>query len=205
MNRDIITTLDYNIKSLENFRNNEEYFKEEINKYTKMSDDLEDRVLFLKDCKTLYIQAVDFLYKESIGTLQDTLDTALQYIMFDKNYSIKIELDDTRGTKSLIISLIDNDKDFEVELTEGVGNTIRSIISFILKMYYLLNEGSKILFLDEKYSAISAQYVPLFFNFVKKMTDEKDFILVMITHDTRFMDYADRVYRINDGNVTLES
>lgn len=199
MDKGIISTIDYNIKAFENLFEKKNYFEGEVLKYTNKLKELEEREVFLKDSKALYIEAVDFLYKESIGTLQDTLDTALQYIMFDKNYSVKLELDDSRGSKTLNIALIDNDGGFEVDLAEGVGNGVRTIISFVLKMYYLLNEGSKILFLDEKYSALSAQYIPLFFNFVKRMTEEKDFILVMITHDPRFIEYADKTYRINDG------
>lgn len=199
MQTGILTTLDYNIKTFENMFDNKEMFNNEIAKYERELKELDDRELFLKDSKTLYAQAVDFLYKESIGVLQDTLDTALQFIMFDKNYSIKLELEDTRGTKALNIALVDNDAGFEVDLKDSVGAGLRCIISFVLKMYYLLNEGSKVLFLDEKYSALSAQYVPLFFEFIKRMTEEKDFILVMITHDERFMAYADKIYRINDG------
>lgn len=199
MNKDILTTLDYNIKTLENLYANKEIIEHEIEKYSDIITTCEERALFLKDCKTLYTQAVDFLYKESIGTLQDTLDTALQYVMFDKNYSVKLELEDGRSGKTLNIALVDNDAGFEVDLKDGVGQGVRTIISFVLKMYYLLNEGSKILLLDEKYSALSAQYVPLFFSFVKQMCDEKGMILVMITHDPRFIEYADKTYRVNDG------
>lgn len=204
MNKGIITTLDYNIKTIENLFSNKEYFQSEIDKYSNTIAEQEERGLFLKDCKTLYTQAVDYLYKESIGTLEDTLNTALQYIIFDKDYSVKLELEDGRVGKALNISLVDNKEGFTVDLFDSVGNGIRTIISFVLKVYYLLNEGSKILFLDEKYSALSAQYVPLFFEFMKRMTEEKDFIIVMVTHDERFMDYADRTYRINDGVVVLE-
>ena len=56
--------------------------------------------------------------------------------------------------------------------------------------------------MDEKYSALSEHYVPRFFEFLKKMAEEKGMIVVLITHDTRFMDYADNIYMVNMGNVT---
>ena len=34
------------------------------------------------------------------------------------------------------------------------------------------------------------------------MAEEKGMIVVLITHDTRFMDYADNIYMVNMGNVT---
>jgi ABC-type lipoprotein export system ATPase subunit len=88
-------------------------------------------------------------------------------------------------------------------LKDGVGQGVRTIISFILKAYYLINKDSKLLFLDEKYSALSDHYVPRFFEFMKKMADERGMILVLITHDTRFSEYADKTYLVNDGHASL--
>ena len=143
-------------------------YKNPIKKREKEVEQYSERLKFLKGSKELYLKAVDVLYQESIGVLQDTLDTALQYVMNDKDYSIKLELEDKRGTKSLNLALLDNTKGFEVDLKDGVGNGIRAIISFVLKAYYLVNENSRVLLLDEKYSQISAQYVPYFMTFLKK-------------------------------------
>ena len=141
------------------------------------------------------------MYQESIGVLQDTLNSAMQYVMTDKDYSVKLELDDKRGNKTLNLALVDNTKGFEVDLKDGVGQGVRTIISFVLKAYYLVNDNSKVLLLDEKYSALSAQYIPYFMQFLKKFTEERDFIIVMITHDTRFVDYGDKAYIVADGVI----
>ena len=37
--------------------------------------------------------------------------------------------------------------------------------------------------------------------FLKKFTEERDFIIVMITHDTRFVDYGDKAYIVADGVI----
>lgn len=171
-----------------------EYTKEQIKKY-------EESIVFLEDTKEYYIKAVDILYEESIGALKDTLNTALRYIIYDKRYNCNLTLDDKRGTKTLELSLVDLDEDFEVDLKDGAGQGVRTIISFILKVYYLINRGSRILFLDEKYSALSEHYVARFFEFMKKMADERGMIIVLITHDNRFMDYADNIYTVNSGSV----
>lgn len=202
---DILATIDYNIKTFSDILSRKEIYESEIKKREKEVEQYSERLKFLKGSKELYLKAVDVLYQESIGVLQDTLDTALQYVMNDKDYSIKLELEDKRGTKSLNLALLDNTKGFEVDLKDGVGNGIRAIISFVLKAYYLVNENSRVLLLDEKYSQISAQYVPYFMTFLKKFTEEKDFIIVMITHDTRFMNYGDRVYVVADGHVQEEN
>lgn len=162
----------------------------------------EEYLKFINTSKEYYVKAIDIMYEESIGALKETLNSALRYIMYDKNYNCNLILDDKRGAKTLELTLVDLDEDFEVDLKDGAGQGIRTIISFILKAYYLINKGSRVLFLDEKYSALSEHYVPRFFEFLKKMTEEKGMIVVLITHDTRFMDYADNIYMVNMGNVT---
>lgn len=182
-------------EQLPSLRDSAEYTQEQI-------AEKDEAIQFLADTKGYYIKAVDIMYEESIGALKETLNAALRYIIYDKNYNCNLILDDKRGTKTLELTLVDLDEDFEVDLKDGAGQGIRTIVSFILKAYYLINKGSRVLLLDEKYSALSEHYVPRFFEFLKNMAEAKNMIVVMITHDNRFMDYADNIYMVNMGNVT---
>jgi putative ABC transport system ATP-binding protein len=202
---DIITTIDFNIKNFSELLDRKKIFESEIGKREEEVEQYSERLKFLKGAREIYLKAVDIMYQESIGVLQDTLNSAMQYVMKDKDYAVKLELEDKRGSKSLNLALIDKAKGFEVDLKDGVGQGVRTIISFVLKAYYLVNEDSKILMLDEKYSALSAQYIPYFMEFLKKFTEERDFIIVMITHDNRFMNYGDKVYVVADGDVREEN
>ena len=112
--------------------------------------------------------------------------------------------ENTKNNKSLSIMLIDEDDGFEVDLKDGVGQGVRTIISFVLKSYYLLNQNSKVLFLDEKYSALSAHYVPRFYDFIKKFCEVNDFIIVMISHIDNQIEHADYTYYLNDGVISKE-
>ena len=197
-----LDSLEYTIKSCKDLLSKEELLQ---NRQTEIEDSLtekEEYLIFLKGAKEKYTIAVNELYEESVVALKDTLNTALKYIMFDKNYSANLELEDTRGTKTLSISLVDDDDGFEVDIKDGVGQGVRTIISFVLKSYYLLNQNSKVLFLDEKYSALSSHYVPRFYDFIKKFCEENDFIIVMISHIDNQIERADKVYFINDGVIT---
>ena len=60
------------------------------------------------------------------------------------------------------------------------------------------------LFLDEKYSALSVHYVPRFFEFIDKFCEDNDFIIVMISHIDNQIEHADKVYYLNDGVITEE-
>ena len=200
-----LDSLDYTIKSFTNLLKKEELFLESKKELENNIKEQKEYLEFLKGAKEKYTIAVNELYEESIGALKDTLNTALKYVMYDKNYSANLILEDTRGTKTLSISLVDDDDGFEVDLKDGVGQGVRTIISFVLKSYYLLNQNSKVLFLDEKYSALSSHYVPRFYDFIKKFCEENDFIIVMISHVDNQIEHADKVYYINDGVITEES
>ena len=205
MIQNIIDSLEYTIKSTTNLLAKEDTIKDNTQRLQNELKEKEEYLKFIKGAKEKYQVAVNELYEESIVALQDTLNTALKYIIYDKNYSARLELEDKRGTKSLSILLVDEDDNFEVDLKDGVGQGVRTIISFVLKSYYLLNNNSKVLFLDEKYSALSAHYVPRFYDFIEKFCEDNDFIIVMISHIDNQIEHANEVYYLNDGVISKQN
>lgn len=201
----LIDSLEYTIKSSQNLLNKEEIIRENNKNLQQQIKEQKEYLTFIKGAKEKYQVAVNELYEESVVALQDTLNAALKYIMYDKNYSAKLVLEDSRGTKSLSIVLVDEDDGFEIDLKDGVGQGVRTIISFVLKSYYLLNQNSRVLFLDEKYSALSAHYVPRFYEFIEKFCEDNDFIIVMISHVDNQIEHADKVYYLNDGVISEET
>ena len=202
MIQNLIDSIDYTIKSCNSLLNKEEVLKENTETLKHELTEKENYLNFIKIAKDKYALAVNELYKESVENLSNTLNAALQYIFYDKNYKAKLILEDKRGVKSLSIMLVDEDDGLEVDLKDGVGNGVRTVISFVLKSYYLLNQNSKVLFLDEKYSALSIHYVPRFFEFIDKFCEDNDFIIVMISHIDNQIEHADKVYYLNDGVIT---
>lgn len=202
MVEDLIDSLAYAIKSCRSLLERESVLQEKDEDLSKEIEEKSKYLVFIKGAKEKYTIAVNELYEESIVALKDTLNIALKYVMFDKNYSANLILEDKRGTKSLSILLVDEDNGFEVDLKDGVGQGVRTIISFVLKTYYLLNQNSRVLFLDEKYSALSSHYVPRFYEFMKKFCQENDFIIVMISHIGNQIEHADKIYYLNDGVIS---
>ena len=205
MIQNTIDSLEYTIKSCKNLLDKTSVIESSCNILKNEIKEKEEYLKFIKKAKEKYQVAVNELYEESIGSLQSTLNVALKYLFFDKNYSAKLVLEDKRGTKSLSILLIDEDAGLEIDLKDGVGQGVRTVISFVLKSYYLLNQNSRILMLDEKYSALSSHYVPRFYDFIEKFCEENDFIIVMISHIDNQIEHADKVYYLNDGVISEET
>lgn len=205
MINNLLDSLSYTIKSCESLLDKEPFIKEALKKDEAVKAEKESYLKFIVGAKEKYTIAVNELYEDSIQALKNTLNTALKYIMFDKNYSAKLVLSDRAGSKTLSLLLVDEDDGFEVDLKDGVGQGVRTIVSFVLKSYYLLNQNSRVLFLDEKYSALSSHYVPRFYDFMKRFCQEKGFIIVMISHIDNQIEHADKVYFLNDGVISEQS
>ena len=168
----------------------EQLMQQNIDLNNKLADVIEERQYYKK--------AIDIIYERSIEELKTLLNSALATIFYDRDFSIDIELTDKRG-KSLQLKALEDGK--PVNLKRGTGMGVKTVISAILQMYYLQCKGSKILMLDEKYSAVSEEYVPSFFEFLSKLCESLQFRIILITHDKRFLQYADKTYRIDKGVV----
>lgn len=199
-----MNTLNYQIRRIESFYDTSTNLEEVLEEIEKNISNKQEELRVIQDSSGYYKKSQDILYEKSVGSLKKLIDSALSFIFYDKNYEIIINLEDKRGAKNLNFFLKDLDNDLEVSLKNGCGNGVRSVVSAILNLFVLVNKGSKYLFLDEKYSYISSDYLENFFMFLKKICDDKDITIVIITHDPRFLDYADYTYRVADGYVVSD-
>ena len=201
MDNNILLSLDYRIRRIEslktkadNIENNILLLREDVEKRTQNLKTIQEAAIYYK-------KSQDILYDKSIGFLKELINSALRFIFYDKHYEIAIDLEDKRGTKGLSFKLRDLDKDFEVSLKNGCGNGVRSVISAVLNIFALVSKGKDFLVVDEKYSYISVEYLENFFIFMSRICIEKFLRIGIITHDPRFLMYADKIYRVCGGRV----
>lgn len=192
-----LNKIKYQIQNLKDTQTNAD------NKIVMLQQDLvteTDKLGFVLETRQAYKKAIDIVYERSVQELKDVLNSALNFVFFDRNYEMDIVLTDKRG-KSLSFILQDNGK--PVSLKTGTGMGIKCVISAILHIYYLQCKNSKILLLDEAYSNISKKYVSNFFEFLTQLCDNLDFKIIMITHDPRFLEYGRKNYIIDNGEVSV--
>lgn len=183
---------------IETLQKQKEFNLGQITNLTNQLNDCIKKQNFIIGAREYYKRAVDLIYERSIGELKDVLNSALSFIFYDEDYSLDIELSDKRG-KSLNFRLYQNGK--PVNLKRGTGMGIKTVISAVLHLYYLQCKNSKILMLDEAYSAISEEYIENFFEFFSNLAHSLKFKIIMITHDKRFLPYGDKYYIIDKGVV----
>ena len=202
----------------EQMLNDIQYIKKRAEFYSYKKDSLLDSIRVANDdvevltkhrqliesAKQYYLKVVDKCYAYSINEMETFVNQVLSYVFYDEQYRIRLDITNKRN-KSLTFYFIDDKKGLEVPLRKGNGKGVKAIVSFILLTYYLLRMKSPYLFMDESFVNISAVYIERFFDFVKKLCNDYGLCIVLITHDLRFPEYADVIYKVSKGVVTRVS
>lgn len=199
---ELLGNLNYLSTRLNELINVKESLQNQVVSLEEKSESTEQSIKVIQETREYYRKTIDEIYSKSIGELENTLNAAISYIFEDKDYVLRLSLEDKRG-KSLQLDLEDS-KGNAISIKDGVGMGVRTIISAILQIFYLSSKNSKVLFVDEKYSYISESYVQKFFEFLSKLCKDSGFKLIIISHDPRFFEYADSVISVNDGLVKVE-
>lgn len=148
---------------------------------------------------------MDQLSRSQINHLTDLLNSSVQSIFFDRQYSIELQVTELRNQNQLKILLHEDTTDGHIisDINDN-GYGLKGIIGFILQCYFIIYyKQEPILFLDEAFGNLSSQYLPYLKALVNSLTNKYGFRFVLITHDERLMELADRTYRVTLGEVKL--
>lgn len=201
--KELLERFNYNLTRVKKLPELRQRLKDNNKKLDEKLKSLDKRILLIQDSRVAYQKTIDAFYEESIGKLEALINLALSNIFQDRGYQIKIELSgEDKKDKSFSFDIVTKNGDIE-DLRDGAGDGIKAIISFVVLSYYLIQYNSPYIFVDELYSAISDEYVDRFFEFVHKLCDEQGLVFIMISHDPRFMNYADQLVRVSNGKVTI--
>jgi ABC-type uncharacterized transport system ATPase component len=145
------------------------------------------------------------LTEAGIGSLQTLLTSGLNSIFFDRKYTVEFEIADRGGDKTseiFLIETLDNGIVRRSSARDGIGGGVASVIGTILQVFNILHYNLwRVLILDEPLSDISDKYYDNVFQFFKELIEEKEFEILMISHDRRLIPYADSIFRVKDGRV----
>lgn len=149
---------------------------------------------------------VEGMSRSQINHLETLINSALSIIFYDRQYSVELVTTELRNTNNLQILLNEVLEDGSVVKTklEDNGFGVKSIIGFILQVYFILYyDQYPILFLDEAFTQLSKQYLPYLKSLINDLAEKYGFTFVLVTHDRDIMELADRTYIVEKGNVSL--
>lgn len=95
----------------------------------------------------------------------------------------------------------------ETSVLEARGGGLAAVIGFLLRLVVLLLQRDeakdKVLVLDETFAHVSDEYVPALGEFLRQLKEKTGVQIIMVTHQSEFGEYADKVYRFSlDNGVT---
>lgn len=179
--------------------------KDDYNKSLKeLQQILQDQHTYEQSVEILK-RMMDQLSRSQINHLTDLLNSSVQSIFFDRQYSIELQVTELRNQNQLKILLHEDTPDGHIvsDINDN-GYGLKGIIGFILQCYFIIYyKQEPILFLDEAFGNLSSQYLPYLKALVNSLTNKYGFRFVLITHDERLMELADRTYRVTLGEVKL--
>lgn len=201
---ELLDRFNYSIQRLKKLPDNRELIKEQTQNYKKQIQENKDKIVLVQDSRIAYQKAIDVFYEQSIGQLEKLINLGLKQIFFDRSLQIKIELsNEEKKEKSFSFEVIDTVTGEPEDIRDGTGAGVRSVISFIILSYYLMQFNSPYIIADEAYSQISKDYVDGFFQFVHKLCEEENLTFILISHDERFIHYADQIVKVADGKIEV--
>lgn len=189
-------------------KNNENLMIDLQSKMSQMAQkvgDLNQKVALHTKALSVLNTLIQTLSTQHINRVQALVTQALQTIFHDRDYRFEIAVSDRGNNSKQAEMFLIEVKDGQViksPLRDGVGGGIQSVVGFVLQIFYIEHLGaSKVLFLDESLSQVSVQYIEGVAQFIKVLCEQKDFRVVLISHDQRLIPYADKTIRVEKGVV----
>lgn len=91
----------------------------------------------------------------------------------------------------------------ETPVLDARGGGLAALVGFFLRLIMILlspDNVRPILFLDESFSHLSAEYEPRLAEFIRDLVDKTGMQIVLVTHSDAYSDSADRKYRFSMKN-----
>lgn len=103
-------------------------------------------------------------------------------------------------------STLDDGRTVDTNVMDARGGGLAATVGFLLRVVILLlnrQRGDTIVFLDETFAHVSAEYLPRLVEFLKELAAKTGIQIIMVTHEDAFLEAADTAYRfeLTNGNT----
>lgn len=182
-------------KSIEN---NIKRLEENLKKINNESEDL-----ILVD--TLLKETADFSRLQSSKEIESIVTSCLD-LVFNSKMEFKIELSQLRGKNSAEFFIIemDEDKKYSYKIEDTRGGGVIDILSLALRIAFILKIYPPVkgpIVLDEPAKHVSDDYIFNIADFIKKISEEFDKQIIIISHNEHLSSIGDNSYKIYKENL----
>lgn len=141
----------------------------------------------------LFKKWIDESVAKNVDAISDLVTTGLHHIIDDQTIKFTIK-PDHKASRIEMQFLVEQDG-FSGDPLDSFGGGATAIISFILRVAVMSRVNcSNLLILDESLSALANVYVPGCADFLRKISEELDINILMVTHNNEFLSKAHTAY-----------
>jgi DNA repair ATPase RecN len=171
--------------------------------YSMLQDrekDLVDEIDTLRD-EDVLLQKVAELFKfllnkyvyEYAESFSQIVTEGLQTIYHDQDVAFDIEVEQKRG--KVYANFVTEQNGVRANPLESFGGGVSSVVSLLMRVLVLLKaDKARYLILDEALAALSTEYIESCGQFLRKLCEELDVNILLVTHNPDFLDQCDNAY-----------
>jgi predicted ATPase len=100
----------------------------------------------------------------------------------------------------VVRSRLEDGTSVETDVLAARGGGLAAVIGFLLRLVILLlskNRQDTIMFLDETFAHVSAEYLPRLIEFLKDLVAKTGVQIFLVTHEESFLEAADVIYKLH--------
>ena len=191
-----LTKLDRKISSLEGRKD------EAIRTVTSLENELTDLssdVELLTKVEQTLLHISTKVLGQSTKNIDKLVTVGLRIVFNDQNLEFVTSTDRYRGKTAIKFDLLENGR--SAPLMDAYGGGVLVIVGVLLRTFTTMSLGlRRLLFLDETLAHLSESYIDNASGLLKKLCDELDFTIIMVTHQPEFASHADVVYEVVQNN-----
>ena len=167
----------------------------DINQFDKEIKEHDAEVVMMGKVLVLFHSLTEKVQTEFAAGIESVVSAGLLAV-FDEAIQFKIDTK-VRGNNVNVDFRLINENSTETNLLDARGGGVVAVTCSILQMVFVrLLDVQKIVFLDEPFAHLSAEYVPAMAQLLQKMSRDLGIQVVLITHQDEFLEHADKAYRI---------
>lgn len=164
-----------------------------LNELGEQITKIREEQALLETSKTVMDEAKKILTKTSLEYCERLATVAVKTIF---NLHAEVKYSSTDGKFYLAF-----DDGMVSDIAGDEGGGIKTVISFVFSLYLVIKSNSRrVMFFDEAWTQVSAEYFPAFIAFVKQICVELGFEILLVTHDERItLNDVDTAYFMEKG------
>lgn len=146
----------------------------------------------------------DTRQKDVLAKIEGLVTEGLQTVFGDDLSFHAVQT--TRGklaSTEFVVRSTTGGQSVETSIMDARGGGVAAVAGFLLRLILLMlrHDARPVLFLDETFAQLSAEYEPRLAEFIGELVERTNVQIVMVTHSDAFSDTAGVIYRfgLKDG------